>query len=160
MGKVQRFRGSYDVKVDDRGRIKIPSRFLSVFDSGYGRDVYITSLNGDHVMLYPIKIWEDVELRVESIGVWDPDVDEFVSRLSYWGTETEIDPKGRVLIPPDLRKASKLEEVIRILGKANHLVIWNEGIFKSKEIVEEYGKDKLHRVSRILNEVSPLSGDE
>jgi MraZ protein len=160
MGKVQRFRGSYDVKIDDRGRIKIPSRFLSVFDSGYGRDVYITSLNGDHVMLYPIKIWEDVELRVENIGVWDPDVDEFVSRLSYWGTESEIDLKGRVLVPPDLRKASKLQEVIRILGKANHLVIWNEGIFRSKEMVEEYGKDKLHRVSRILNEVSPLSGDE
>lgn len=157
---MQRFRGSYDVKIDDRGRIKIPARFLSVFDSGYGRDVYITSLNGDHVMLYPIKIWEDVELRVENIGVWDPDVDEFVSRLSYWGTESEIDLKGRILIPPDLRKASKLNEVIRILGKANHLVVWNEAIFKSREMVEEYGKDKLHRVSRILNEVSPLSGDE
>jgi len=157
---MQRFRGSYDVKIDDRGRIKIPVRFLSVFDSGYGRDVYITSLNGDHVMLYPIKIWEDVELRVENIGVWDPDVDEFVSRLSYWGTESEIDLKGRILVPPDLRKASKLNETIRILGKANHLVVWNEDIFKSKEMVEEFGKDKMHRVSRILNEVSPLSSDE
>lgn len=157
---MQRFRGSYDVKIDDRGRVKIPARFLSVFDSGYGRDVYITSLNGDHVMLYPIKIWEDVEWRVENIGVWDPDIDEFVSRLSYWGTESEIDLKGRVLIPPALRRSSKLNETIRILGKANHLVIWNEDIFKSKEMVEEYGKDKLHRVSRILNEVSPLSGDE
>ena len=80
-GIMQRFRGSYDVKIDDRGRVKIPAKFLQVFDSGYGREIFITSLNGDHVMMYPIKVWESMEKKIESVGIWNPDINDFVSRL-------------------------------------------------------------------------------
>lgn len=157
---TQRFRGSYDVKIDDRGRIKIPVKFIHVFDSGYGRDIFLTSLNGDHVILYPMKIWEEMELKIENVGVWNPDIDDFMSRLSYWGAESEIDLKGRVLIPTDLRKQSQLNGSIRILGKANHLVIWNEQLFLTRELGDSFGKEKLHKVSNILNAVPSLSSDE
>ncbi len=72
---MQRFRGSYDVKVDDRGRIKIPARFLSVFESCYSSDVFLTSIEGDNVILFPISIWEKMETQIESLGILDPDVD-------------------------------------------------------------------------------------
>jgi MraZ protein len=159
-GIMQRFRGSYDVKIDDRGRIKIPVKFIHVFDSGFGREIFLTSLNGDHVILYPIKIWEEMELKIENVGVWNPDIDDFMSRLSYWGSESEIDLKGRVLIPPDLRKQSQLDGSIRILGKANHLVIWNEDVFKTRELGDSFGKEKLHKVSNILNAVPSLPSNE
>ncbi len=71
-----------------------------------------------------------------------------------------MDSKGRILIPPTLRKSSQLDDTVRVLGKANHLVIWNEDMFKSKELGEPFGKEQLHRVSRILNEVTSLSGNE
>lgn len=157
---MQRFRGSYDVKIDDRGRIKIPAKFLSVFESCYSNDVFLTSIEGDHVILFPITIWEKMESQIESLGILDPDVDAYVNRLNYWGTETEMDSKGRILVPPDLRKSSRLDDNVRVLGKANHLVIWNEDIFKSKQLGEPFGKEQLHRVSRILNEVAALSGNE
>ncbi len=157
---MQRFRGSYDVKIDDRGRIKIPARFLQVFDSSYGRDIFITSLNGDHVMMYPMKVWEEVEKKFENVGVWNPDISDFVSRLSYWGTESDIDLKGRVLIPPVLRRESQLNGVSRILGKANTLEIWNEEIFKTRELGDRFGKERLHEVSKTLNAITSLSSDE
>ncbi len=157
---IQRFRGSYEVKIDDRGRIKIPVKFIHVFDSSFEREIYITSLNGDHVILYPIKIWGEMELKIENVGVWNPDIDDFMSRLSYWGTESEIDLKGRVLIPPELRRESQLDGSIRILGKANHLVIWNDDLFKARELGDTFGKEKLHEVSKILNAVPSLSSDE
>jgi MraZ protein len=159
-GMTQRFRGSYDVKIDDRGRVKIPAKFLQVFDSGFGREIYITSLNGDHVMMYPMQVWEEMEKKIENVGVWNPDINDFVSRLSYWGTESEIDLKGRILIPPVLRKASQLDGVSRILGKANNLEIWNEEIFKTRELGDRFGKEKLHEVSKILNAVISLPSDE
>jgi MraZ protein len=157
---MQRFRGSYEAKIDDRGRIKIPAKFLSVFDAGYGRDLYVTSLEGDHVIIYPMKIWERVEFQIENAGILDPDVDAYVNRLSYWGTEAELDSKGRVLVPPALRKEGQLDEVVRVLGKANHLVIWNEENFRIKELGEPFGKEKLQKVSRILNEISAMAGQE
>lgn len=156
---MQRFRGSYEAKIDDRGRIKIPAKFLSVFDSGYGREVYITSLEGDHVMLYPMKVWERMESQIENAGILDPDVDAYVNRLSYWGTEGELDSKGRLLVPPNLRKESQLDELVRVLGKANHIVIWNEEDFKLKELGEPFSNEQLQKVSRILNQISSMTSE-
>ncbi len=155
-----RFRGSYDARMDDRGRVKIPAKFLSVFDDSSKREVFITSINGDSAMIYPLPVWEEMEEKFENLGSWDPDVDEFITRLSYWGTETEIDSKGRLLIPTDLRKEGQLEETVLIFGKGNHLVAWNKELFKAGELGEKYSKEKLHRVSRIINEAKALPGNE
>lgn len=155
-----RFRGSFEVKIDDRGRIKIPAKFLHVLDSSFSREVYLTSLNGDHIWVYPVKVWEEIERKIENVGNWNPDIDDFMSRLSYWGMESEIDIKGRILVPPALRKESQLDGTIRILGKANHLEIWNEEVFRVTELGDRFEKEKMHEVSKILNAISPLSSDE
>jgi MraZ protein len=159
-GITQRFRGSYSARIDDRGRLKIPARFLSVFETEYGRDVFITSLNGDHVILYPIRVWEEMESRIESHGAWDPDMDDFINRLGFFGVESAIDSKGRILLPPELRRESRLEEEVRVFGKASHLVIWNAEFFRERELGEQYSKEKLHRISRIINGIPPLPGHE
>ncbi len=155
-----RFRGSYSAKIDDRGRLKIPARFLSVFETEYGRDVFVTSLNGDHVILYPIRVWEEMENRIENHGTWDPDMDDFINRLGFFGVESSIDSKGRILLPTELRRESQLQEEVRVFGKANHLVIWNAEYFRERELGEKYDKEKLHRISRILNGTPPLPGHE
>ena len=90
----------------------------------------------------------------------DPDMEEFVSRSSYWGTETEIDSKGRILIPPDLRAASKLESSLLILGKIDYMVIWNKEVFEARYMGGQFSDEKMHRVSRLLNEFSALPRNE
>ena len=72
MGKVRRFRGSYELKLDDRGRIKIPSKYLSVLEEQYGKELYITSINGDRVFLYPLEVWEAIEQSIETKKVRAP----------------------------------------------------------------------------------------
>ena len=98
-GMNERFRGSYIATIDDRGRVKIPAKYLSALEQGMGREAYLTSVNGDHILFYPMKVWQEIERKIAAIPMRDPEMEEFVSRISYWGTETEIDPKGRILIP-------------------------------------------------------------
>jgi MraZ protein len=159
-GMNERFRGSYIATIDDRGRVKIPAKYLSVLEQGMGREVYLTSINGDHILFYPMKIWQEIERKIAAIPMRDPEMEEFVSRISYWGTETEIDPKGRILIPADLRAASKLESGLLILGKIDHMVIWNKEVFEARYMGGQFGDEKLNRVSRLLNEFSALPRNE
>jgi len=156
----ERFRGSYIATIDDRGRVKIPAKYLSVLEQGMGREVYLTSVNGDHVLFYPMKVWQEIERKIAAIPMRDPEMEEFVSRISYWGTETEIDPKGRILIPADLRAASKLESGLLILGKIDHMVIWNKEVFEARYMGGQFSDEKLNRVSRLLNEFSALPRNE
>jgi MraZ protein len=159
-GMKDRFRGSFIVKLDDRGRVKVPAKYLSIFESLYGRDVYLTSINGDHILFYPLSIWERIEQKIEAITVRDPDIEQFIDRISFWGTEGEIDPKGRVLVPSGLRESCKLVEDVLILGKVNYMVIWNREAFKSRYIDGVFTDEKMQKVSRLLNEFSTLSRDE
>lgn len=159
-GLVERFRGRFVAKFDDRGRIKIPSRYLSILEQNYSRDVYLTSVNGDHILFYPMKVWEQIEEKIERIKMRGPEVEEYISRISYWGTESEIDPKGRILIPPYLRESSKLNGEVFILGKVDYLVLWNKEIFEARYLAGNFTDEKLQRVSGVLNELSALSGHE
>ena len=90
----------------------------------------------------------------------DPDLEEYISRISFWGSETEIDPKGRILIPSDLRQSSKLENNLLILGKIDYLVIWNKESFAAKYMGGQFSDEKMQKVSRLLNEFSSLPGHE
>jgi MraZ protein len=159
-GMNERFRGSYIAKIDDRGRVKIPAKYLSVLETDFGKEVYLTSVNGDHILFYPMKVWQEIEKRIAAIPVRDPDMEEFISRSSYWGSETEIDSKGRILIPSDLRMASKLESSLLILGKIDYLVIWNREVFEARYMGGQFSDEKMHRVSRLLNEFSALPRHE
>ncbi len=156
-GIKKRFRGSYELKMDDRGRIKIPAKYLSTLQEQYGSDLYITSVNGDRVFLYPIRVWEAIEERIERMSVRAPEVDEYITRTSFWGNEGEVDNRGRLLVPPELRASCKLTNGnLRVFGKIDHMVIWNEELFREKALSGEFTEDKLQMVSRLMNEVSPL----
>jgi MraZ protein len=159
-GMKEHFRGSYAAKIDDRGRVKIPAKYLSVLEQNFGKEVYLTSVNGDHVLLYPMKVWDEIEKKIAAIPMRDPDLEEYISRISYWGSETEVDPKGRILIPPDLRESSKLDSNLLILGKIDYLVIWNKEAFEARFMGGQFGDEKMQKVSRLLNEFSSLSRHE
>jgi MraZ protein len=160
MGQQRRFRGSYELKVDDRGRIKVPSKYLSILEEQFGKDLYVTSINGDRAFLYPLKVWEGIEQGIETMRVRAPEVEEYVSRTSFWGNESEVDGRGRVLIPPELRTAGKLNDNVRIFGKIDHMVVWNEELFRAKELSGEFTDEKLQEVSRLLHESSVKQGTE
>ena len=90
----------------------------------------------------------------------NPVVQEYISRTSFWGYETEIDVRGRILIPPDLRVQGKLNENIFVLGARDHLEIWNENSYKNQCLKGEWTREKQDEISRILDGISSLSSDE
>jgi len=158
-GTIMRFRGRFDLKLDDRGRIKIPSKCLNIFKKSYGENIYLTSLNGDHVLLYPLSEWENIEQKLEKVKM-NPVIQEYISRTSYWGTETEVDLKGRILMPLSLRISAKLDGNIFILGARDHLQVWNENIYNEQYLKGKWDAEKQAEISRIINGISSLSSDE
>ena len=55
------FRGSASAKIDEKGRLKIPSDLRRRFQDQYGTEVFITSVLGTSVFVYPLSVWEDLE---------------------------------------------------------------------------------------------------
>ncbi len=50
-------RGNSPAKIDASGRLKVPNEFRRVIEQEFGRDLFVTSLSGDNVWIYPLAVW-------------------------------------------------------------------------------------------------------
>jgi MraZ protein len=130
--KTTALRGSESTRVDDKGRLKIPSIFRGRIQDRSGADVFVTSVKGDSVLIYPIDVWSAMEERIVLAPSQNPALKRFMDRVSYFGQPGEIDPQGRVLIPQQLRQRASILGEVRVLGRINYLEVWNEERFADK----------------------------
>ena len=74
-------RGNYTARVDEKGRLKIPTAFRRYIEEKYTtQEVYVTSLNGDCVRIYPLPEWESIEQRLALLPSMDPARRKFLDR--------------------------------------------------------------------------------
>jgi MraZ protein len=146
--KTLSFRGSASTRIDEKGRIKIPTIFRAILHARSGPDVYVTSVTGDSVLIYPIQAWHELEERLDKAPSQDPSVLKFKDRISYYGQVGELDPQGRVVIAPHLRQRAAIEGEVRVFGKGKFLEVWNEQRFAEKLVREPWTDDD----GRLLSE--------
>jgi MraZ protein len=126
------FRGSTSTRIDDKGRLKIPTLFRGLVQARSGADVFVTSVKGDSVRIYPMQVWAALEEKLLEAPTQHPSVVKFLDRVSYYGQTGELDPQGRVVIPPHLRQKAAITGEVRVLGRINYLEVWNEERFVDK----------------------------
>lgn len=134
------FRGSSPAKIDDKGRLKIPSVFRGIFAARGSREVFITSEWGDYVRIYPLSAWIDIEKRIQAAPTSSEELERYVRAVNYWGQMAEVDSQDRVLIHPRLRdKACTIGEV-EVQGAFTHLEVWDRERYDEKMRVDPFTK--------------------
>jgi len=119
-------RGSFTAKIDDKSRLKIPRDFLTAIEQQYGREMFVTSLDGVCAHIYPMPVWVEIERQLGAQGlVRDPEVDRFFKHTSFYGQVAEIDNQGRLLMHPRLREKAAMAGDVDVVGSFDHLEVWN-----------------------------------
>jgi MraZ protein len=118
-------RGNAPAKIDDRGRLKVPSAFRTVIQQDYGRDLFVTSLTGESVRVYPMPVWLEIEERLAKMPSALPARMKFLDRVNFFGAVTELDDQGRVLIQQRLRDSAQMAGEVDVLGQQTFLEVWN-----------------------------------
>ena len=125
-------RGNYTATIDDKGRLKIPSDFRRRIADRYGAEVFVTSLTGDSVWIYPLPEWESIEQRLAVLPSLDASKRAFLDRTNYFGQQTEFDNQGRLLIPPILRRAAEVLGEVAVIGQLHFLEVWDAEKFQMR----------------------------
>jgi MraZ protein len=141
------FRGHEVTRIDDKGRLKVPNVFRSFLEGKYGRDVFLTSLSGEDVRIYPMPVWTNIEEKLGKMPSTLPSRLRFLDRVNYFGQTAELDAQGRVLIPARLRETATMNGDVDVLGQYDYLNVWNHDRFLTKLQREPYTDDDARALS-------------
>jgi MraZ protein len=125
----------------------VPNAFKSLLESKYGRELFLTSLSGEHVRIYPLPVWLEIEEKLGRMPSTHPSRLRFLDRVNYFGQLAEIDAQGRVLIPVRLREAATMTGDVDVLGLVNYLDVWNHERFLTKLQRDAYTDDDARALS-------------
>ncbi len=133
-----RLRGHAEARIDDKGRLKMPSSFKKNLEGAYGGALFITALTDEYLAIYPIAVWEEIESRVNELGAMNPLKRKFLTRANRYGAEVGMDSQGRILIKPNQRRLVGIEDDVVLIGCTDHLEMW-----PAKEMEDLEGADSF-----------------
>ena len=128
--------GTYECKIDVKGRLLIPSAFKKqlapVIAKGFvlKRAVFQNCLE-----LYPLEEWEDLIKKVNSLNRFKKKNNDFIRRFTAGVKFIELDNNGRLLIPKDLIEFSNINREVTLSSSVNIIEIWDKVSYE-KSIVD------------------------
>jgi MraZ protein len=143
------FRGNNPAKVDDKGRLKIPSGFKTLLDAANVTQLYITSTDGRSAEIWPLPEWEKQEKQLAEQSTLDDAVQKYLNLTSYYGQQVEMDNQARVVLPQKLRDKGKLNAEVVVLGKLIYLEVQNEKEFEERVLASELTAEERKAVAAI-----------
>ncbi len=141
------FRGSAPTKIDDKGRLKVPTDFRRFIEERYGPDLFVTSVLGDSALLYPLPVWEEIEGRLQAMPSTDRTKARYLERVSYFGQQVSMDPQGRILIPQILRESAGMNGDVVVSAQLDHLVVWNRDRFEARLSEQPFTEDDFRALA-------------
>ena len=143
--------GTYECKVDVKGRVLIPSAFKKqlapVINKGFvlKRAVFQSCLE-----LYPISQWEELISKVNSLNRFKKKNNDFIRRFTAGVKFIELDNNGRLLIPKDLIEFSNIKRDIDLSSSVNIIEIWDKQSYEGA--IEDSRDDFAQLAEEVMGE--------
>ena len=128
---MDHFIGSYECKLDSKGRIMIPvaikKQLNPILSKGF---VIKRAVFNNCLELYPIDEWNILMERVNSLNRFNKKNNDFIRRFTAGVRTIKIDSSGRLLIPKNLISYVNIKKEIVISSTVNILEIWDKSNYE------------------------------
>lgn len=124
------FRGASALTLDGKGRIAMPTRHREILAAVCANQLTITRHPVGALLIFPRPAWDDFGERVAALPMeatgW---------KRVFLGNamDAEVDGSGRVLIAPELRRATGLEKDVRLVGLGSYFELWDAQRYEAHE---------------------------
>lgn len=135
MGETSRpddvFTGQHHLTIDDKGRLAIPARYRQQLSERCGGQLVITRGPNPCLEIFPApefqRIVDDIQ-NMEDRAI----AEDLKAIIVGFAAETEIDKQGRVLLPPNLRKAVRLDTPVVLMGQIIRFDLWAQDAWEAR----------------------------
>lgn len=121
------FRGIAEIHLDPKGRLAIPAKYREVLaELCRGELVATIDIRDACLRIYPLPVWQELEVQLEALPSTDPGVRRIQRLLLGYASDLQMDGNGRVLLPPSLRKYAQLDKKMVLVGMGKKFELWSE----------------------------------
>jgi len=148
--------GTYECKVDAKGRMMMSSAFKkqlsSVLQEGFviKRSVFQSCLE-----LYPMQEWNLVMAKINKLNRFVKKNNDFIRRFTAGVKVVEMDASGRILIPKDLCQFAEIEKEVVLSSAVNIIEIWDKN--KYEKVIDDAVVDFADLAEEVMGNIG---GDE
>ncbi|HOU46893.1 MAG TPA: hypothetical protein PLL99_03760, partial [Chitinophagales bacterium] len=122
--------GQYEVKVDGKGRLRMPTDLLRQIPENTNSKYVINKGLDNCLRLYPIVQWNAItEEMNKNLNWFKSNEREFLRYFYQAATQIELDSNDRILIPKRLTDAVGIKDEVVILAFGEVIEIWNSDVY-------------------------------
>jgi len=127
--------GRYSGKLDDKGRLKLPTVFQTFLGGLPEKVLFVTSVDLITAQIYPIGNWrENLKFFREQRGDNKKHAQALLFNAQDFGADTEMDSQGRVTLNSDLRQQLKLEagDSVHLFWEDGHVLMLTDEVYQQR----------------------------
>jgi MraZ protein len=128
--KMNSFIGTYECKVDAKGRLMVPVALKKQMGDMALGFVLKRSVFQPCLELYSLEEWNKMMAKVNKLNRFVKKNNDFIRRFTAGVKVVEIDANGRLLIPKDLVVFAKIDKEIVLSSAVNIMEIWDKNLYE------------------------------
>ena len=123
--------GTYECKVDAKGRLMLPTSLKKQLGSLEEGFVLKRSVFQPCLELFPMSEWNKMMLKINRLNRFVKKNNDFIRRFTAGVKIIEIDATGRLLIPKDLVVFAQVDKDVVLNSAINIIEIWDKDKYEN-----------------------------
>jgi len=127
--------GEYEIKIDAKGRVKMPANLLRQFTASNGAtgsyEFVVNRGFENHLILYPQDVWEKKTKELNRLNINIKKNRQALRYLYRGATQVTADSSDRVLVPKNLIQYAGIEKEVVLFAYQDQVEIWAKDVYQA-----------------------------
>ena len=127
------FFGEFEYKIDQKGRVPIPPRFIRELKEG----MVLTTGTEKCIVAYPLSQWKKLATELTSGSIARDKLRRLNRAIFGTAFSVHIDGQRRVALPATLRDYAEIVDEVVIVGANTYLELWNTVHWQEEKAISQ-----------------------
>ena len=143
------FSGTYECKMDAKGRLVLPSRLKARLPDSSDQRIVILLGFQRCLTIYSMAEWEEKLKAFAEVSEYDEEGQQFIRNYTYGMSEETLDAQGRFSLNKTLISYAGLSGDVVLAGVGNRIEIWSAAEYQ-RTLTPLNGRAGLQAIARGL----------
>ena len=143
--------GNYEVKVDSKGRLRLPTNLLQQLPEITNKQYVLNKGMGKCLRLFPKAQWDSVTQEMSKFSYFKTDERNFLRAFYQLATQVEVDANDRILLSKRLMETVGIADDVVITAFHDVIEIWDSKTYAETITEPENFADMADEVWSKLN---------